>query len=552
MFLLHGMAFKVSTVVSAVPTVIRKQRSTVLPLGERGDASPLVVAAATTEAFTSATAIEHRRALAQFFTPPDIARFMAALMSPGRSVRTILDPAAGTGILACAACEMLPAMTGPVYIDAYEIDPNLARICHDNLAYARTWLAARKITLSFTVHNTDFVHANADVLARRLFSSATRIRYDCAILNPPYFKLTKNDPRAVAASTIVHGQPNIYALFMAVTANLLAEDGTMVSITPRSFTTGDYFRQFREHFFSIVIPDAVHLFRSRKDAFRRDAVLQENVIIRARRVPARAGATVAVSRSNGVADLASRESRGVPLRAVVDCGRNGATLHIPVSRTDDAIVRFVRSLPSSLRDLGLAVSTGPVVAFRARELLRVDSHGCVVVPLLWLHHVRREGVTWPLVPFRKPQFIARKAVDRSLLVRNDTYVLLRRFTSKEEVRRLTVAPIFEGDIPGDLVGFENHLNYIHRLDGILTEDEAAGLSAILGSALFDQFIRVSNGSTQVNATELRELPLPSAMVIRAIGHDVRQQHAVNIADRIVAEYIGLPKHLRTTIAAMYE
>ena len=110
-----------------------------------------------------------------------------------------------------------------------------------------------------------------------------RAEYDLVISNPPYFKIGKNDPRAVAWAPVVHGQPNIYALFMAISAELLAPFGELVYIVPRSFASGPYFRRFREIFFRRVAPKSVHLFESRKDVFKDQSVLQENIVITARR-----------------------------------------------------------------------------------------------------------------------------------------------------------------------------------------------------------------------------------------------------------------------------
>ena len=64
---------------------------------------------------------------------------------------------------------------------------------------------------TFAVHREDFVLAKGARLSRRWFEES-RVPYDIAIANPPYFKLQKQDPRALAAAEIVHGQPNIYEL----------------------------------------------------------------------------------------------------------------------------------------------------------------------------------------------------------------------------------------------------------------------------------------------------------------------------------------------------
>jgi adenine-specific DNA-methyltransferase len=171
------------------------------------------------------------------------------------------------------------------------------------------------------------------------------------------------------------GQPNIYAIFMAIMASLLREGGELVTITPRSFTTGDYFRRFREVFFSQVVPEAVHLFGFRTDAFRKNEVLQENVIMRAVRKSPEPGSTVMITTSAGTRDLDNRRTRVVALLDVVDLESRELAVHIPINDMDDRILSFVRSWPETLHTLGLKVSTGPVVAFRALDFIHDAPNG---------------------------------------------------------------------------------------------------------------------------------------------------------------------------------
>jgi adenine-specific DNA-methyltransferase len=100
-------------------------------------------------------------------------------------------------------------------------------------------------------------------------------------------------------------------------------------------------------------------------------------------------------------------------------------------------------------------------------------------------------------------------------------VLLRRFSSKEEERRLVAAPLPREQLGTALVGLENHLNYIHRPNGELSVNEAWGLAVLYNSSILDLYFRAMNGSTQVSATELRTMPLPSLDVIRQIGRLAR-------------------------------
>jgi adenine-specific DNA-methyltransferase len=481
-----------------------------------------------------------RRDFGQFFTPLAVARMMAKLAtdSNAESLR-VLEPGAGTAILASAFCEALPASVRQVHIDAFEIHPVLADLCEDALGYASRWLEERGVQSTFDVHRKDFVLANAGRLAAELFKEP-RAAYDVAISNPPYFKLQKQDPRALAVSDMVHGQPNIYAIFMAIMATLLRDDGIMVTITPRSFTAGDYFKRFREVLFANVVPDAIHLFTSRRDAFRDDEVLQENIIMRARPFAHGKNARVTISKSTGIYDMEKCNVRNVPLASVVDLGSRDLTVHIPTAAVEDDVLKLVRTWPETLESLCLNVSTGPVVAFRASQFLRSECTSDSV-PLLWLKHVRQMKITWP-ASVSKPQHIVSTPESESLLIPNRTYVLMRRFSAKEEHRRIVAAPLFKDDLPGDAIGLENHLNYIYRPKGSVDRDEAIGLAALLSSAVVDCYFRISNGNTQVSAAELRKLPLPSRVVLEKIGLAVRRNG--QDLDRIVQNVLHVPTKLR--------
>jgi adenine-specific DNA-methyltransferase len=150
------------------------------------------------------------------------------------------------------------------------------------------------------------------------------------------------------------------------------------------------------------------------------------------------------------------------------------------------------------------------------------------------------SVRWP-VATSKRQHIASNEEAAPLLLPNRTYVVMRRFSAKEEHRRIVAAPLFEGELPGEMIGLENHLNYIHRPKGSLGRDEAIGLSALLGSSLVDRYFRISNGNTQVSAAELRKLPLPARDVLESIGRAVGRDGAA--LDRAVADALHVPAKL---------
>ena len=474
-----------------------------------------------------------------FLTPEVVARFMAGLLSSKNRRVRLLDPAAGLGILICAAVEELvnQGTVDEIEVVAHELDRDLCTGLKRVLEALVLWAAVAGVTVKYVVKNGDFILTEC-ISLEMLAGLHDSARFDLVIGNPPYFKIGKDDPRAAAANAIVHGQPNIYAVFMAVGATLLKTGGQFVFITPRSFASGPYFARFREWFFERVRPAFIHVFDSRRDAFERDEVLQENIIIAGVRDDGwekrPRAALVSVSSSHGIHDF---EAARVVRRSLGNmiAGKD-RILRIPASVDEERALAHVERWKGSLAAYGLKISTGPVVAFRATQWLRQDA-ARDTVPLLWLNHVFSMDMHWPN-GVRKPQYIQSEAASQNLLLPNRNYVVMRRFSAKEDARRLTAAPLIANSLPAKLVGLENHLNYIYRPGGSLTDDEAWGLAALYSSSILDAYFRCVNGNTQVSATELRNMPLPPWGQITQLGRKVREtKHPMSAVDDLVKDVI---------------
>ena len=472
---------------------------------------------------------EHQRKThGLFLTPVQVADLMAARLKTHGGRLRLLDPAAGAGVLCCAAVESLAVRSPkPTVIDlvAYEVDNELISPLRSVLDNLKSWSNFHGVDLNYQIENSDFILKIAESQGTgALVPRVQEDLYDAVISNPPYFKIAKDDPRAQAVSDVIHGQPNIYGLFMAVSASLLHQQGDLVFITPRSFASGPYFKRFRAVFFGIIRPTSIHIFHSRRDAFRRDDVLQENIVFTGVRDDSwrycGADARIGISSSTGISDIKQCSYHSISLRRAIDLDSTEKVLRIPACRESDRVLDLVDMWPTSLRKLGLEISTGPVVPFRTTDYIakngRVPQYHA---PLLWMNHVRAMKATWPL-DLRKPEYIHIHGAKR-LLVPNRNYVLVRRFSAKEEPRRLTAAPYFAAQLATSEIGLENHLNYIHRPAGTLLEDEAWGLAALYNSQLLDTWFRAVNGNTQVSATELRSMPLPSHDAILMIGKSVK-------------------------------
>jgi len=155
---------------------------------------------------------------------------------------------------------------------------------------------------------------------------------------------------------------------------------------------------------------------------------------------------------------------------LLDAGAGDGTL------TAAFVKRFCDSRHRSKRlaMLGLEVSTGRVVDFRAKEFLVREAHEGTV-PLIYPCHFKGSFVHWPNPGGRKPNAIRDTERTQELLVPGAICVLVKRFTSKEERRRV-VACIYDAHrIHAERVGFENHLNYFHARGRGLPTSLAKGL-----------------------------------------------------------------------------
>ena len=138
-------------------------------------------------------------------------------------------------------------------------------------------------------------------------------------------------------------------------------------------------------------------------------------------------------------------------------------------------------------------------------------------PLLYPGHFN-DKTGWPKVGFKKPNAMARCPETMKWLYPNGHYVVVRRLSSKEEKRRVVAHYVQPENFPGrPYLGFENHLNVFHRRKQGLSPELARGLTLYLNSGFVDAFFRRFNGHTQVNATDLRALPYPSAEMLEELG-----------------------------------
>ena len=449
-----------------------------------------------------------------------VANFMASMFGPLPHVVRLLDAGAGAGALTAAFASRLCERNEGVHaIEAtlYELDPEILGTLSVTMQECQRRCADAAIRFTFTIHSADFIQKMSALLADDLFS-ALPPTFDAAIANPPYRKISTDSAERRALRSVGVETSNIYTGFIALIQRLLVPGGQLVGITPRSFCNGPYFRPFREDFLSHLELRRLHIFESRQAAFREDSVLQENIIFHAVKGVNQPLEMIISSSSGEHGDSISETI--FPFAEIVHPHDTEKFIHIPSNANHGTAKETMDGLSSSLASLGVTVSTGRVVDFRLKDALRKEpEHG--TVPLLYPCHFNGGTVHWPKLEARKPNAILDNDETRPWLVPSGVYLLTKRFTSKEERRRL-VACLFDPDqVKAEWIGFENHLNYFHASGNGLERSLAIGLYAFLNSTVVDQYFRRFSGHTQVNATDLRTLTYPDRETLQAIGRDMK-------------------------------
>ena len=96
------------------------------------------------------------------------------------------------------------------------------------------------------------------------------------------------------------------------------------------------------------------------------------------------------------------------------------------------------------------------------------------------------------------------------------------------------------DINVSNFAFENHLNVFHTDKKGLQKEIAFGLVVWLNSTFLDNQFRKFSGHTQVNATDLRNLPFPSKEKLIELGKKLEKYDGWNqeLFDSIATECLN--------------
>ena len=413
---------------------------------------------------------ERQQQWEQFLTPAPVAEQAAGLFTPAVEPVRVLDLGSGTGILAALVAAHASAGSS---VTAIERDVDLAKASEASIRQ---------------------VCDDVEVIGKSVFDVLLDDRFDRVILNPPYKKISPvTIPTAGGGVKIT----NLYTAFLVIAVQALAEGGECVAIIPRSWMNGEYFKDFRKWLLDECSLDVLAVYGSRQDHFKDMDVLQEIMLLKVSKRK-QSGSVAVYDGIRPEIPLDRQPHELIPLEALT-MGRDRI---LRVERQDPRLSRF-----KTLSEQGMWVSTGKLVWFRNRDLLS-DTEKPGSHPLYWSDNQRGMTTVHP-VKCDREQWVTDKADSRNMVLPSGSYCLVNRFSAKEQRHRI-YASYLRSDT--EYVA-DNKLNYVHqgtsRRTVPLNDKVAWGLTLWLTSSIVDEWYRQVSGSTQVNATDLRQLPCPS-------------------------------------------
>lgn len=477
---------------------------------------------------------KERKKYGQFFTSKETARFMAGLydVPAGKNCITVLDAGAGTGILSCAFIERAENFDhiSEIKLTCYENDRNVLGLLRKNLDYCKE-NSSKKI--EYTIKTENYITSQDQDFNHMITGNQNPVKYDFVIGNPPYMKISKDAPEANVMRSICYGTPNMYFIFAAMGLFNLKDDGEMVYIIPRSWTSGTYFTRFREYFLTEGRLEHIHLFVSRDKVFDREEVLQETMIIKirkSRKTPER----IKITSSESCKDFDVPTSLFVPYDLVVS--QKNYYVYLVTDKKEIEVLNRLHKFGRTLPDIGMKMKTGLTVDFRNRNVLRdEDENG--VIPLFYSQHIKYGEVHFPIN--KEHEYLLTN--QDGLMQDNKNYLFIKRFTAKEEPRRLQCGIYLAKNYPQyKKISTQNKLNFIDGSSENMSECMVYGLYVLFNSTLYDKYYRILNGSTQVNSTEMNSVPVPEKKFIQEMGRKLMKTKDLSEknCDLILEEYCG--------------
>ena len=297
-------------------------------------------------------------------------------------------------------------------------------------------------------------------------------KFDFVIGNPPYYEFTPPETIKKKFREIINGRVNIFSLFIYQGIKWLKKGGYLAYVVPPSMNNGAYFLKLRKFIVANSNIEYLHILDDPKIFHN---ALQSTMLLILKKSKNKGNY---LFKKNGI--LIFSENTQYLKKAF----RNKLTLY----------------------DLDYEVKTGRLVWNQNKSLLTNKPEGNI--PLIWSHNITPDGLKFPMVDNKKPQYIKRKDFDVG------PAIVVNRITGSVKKAKLKSAII-----PSRMKFIaENHVNVIFppssqkqikmNLESNLPEKVKIRLKNIaqqLSSEDKLKVVRNITGNTQISKTELEKL-----------------------------------------------
>lgn len=455
--------------------------------------------------------------LGRNFTKKETAVCMANLfsLSEDRNAYTILDPGAGTGILACALieriCKEVPKCK-QIFVTCYENNPDYTAMLEENLERVRKKCRHDyDVKLFATVYRENYLTRQKDHFTVT-FEGKKPDTFDLIICSPPMEMIEKGSEEALAVGGVTQVKIQACYLFLRTALQNSEPDGQLVFYLPTAGATATSLCAVRNEILERCRVSGIHLFVGKQKNKSRAVPLGKYFCLALRGGEKPETVQVRTSLDRGT-EKNTVALAPLPYDFIVD--PLDGMLTLPKSSEDAAIVRHLGVLPETLSTLGLKLNTGRVLDARCRTLLFSEPLPGTV-PLIRPSMIRRE-----LTQFsdqRENSYLS--AAAPNLLQKKKNYVFIKRVPAKSDTHFVN-ASLFLTDMLPDAtyIATHNKVVYVDTKDrsGEMNERLCVGIYAFLNSTIYDRYVCIISKSGQVSSKELASLPLPARDVIESIG-----------------------------------
>ena len=474
--------------------------------------------------------------LGRLFTKKNTARLMADMikLDPEKTAYTILDPGAGTGILAAAAvehvCKNAPKCK-QIFLTCYENDPDFLPMLEDNLERIRKKCRHDyDVRLFVTVYDENYLVDVKNHYTVTYFDTVED-KFDIIICNPPTDLIAKGSPDAEAVGCVTMLKVSAAYLFFKVASDHLEANGNLVIMLPTTVASASSLTAIRRDVAKRLSLRKIHLFVGKQKNLKRAIPLKKSILLAYENTEERSEITISTSTDDGSPDkLSTLPAR--PYDFVVDA--DDGTLTLPKSIEETRIVKYIGGFPETLTSLGLKMSTGLVIDSKCQDMLH-DEEIAGTIPVIRPSAMISGGIKFPM-PRVKKQYLM--PTETALFQRNKNMIIIKRVPAKSDDRFINSAVYFAGQRPqNQYISTHNKINFIDMKDN--KEEMCArlvfGLFALLNSTIYDRYVSIVSKSKQINSKEMKSLRLPPRNLIENMGMRLMagRDNSVAACDNIV-------------------